>query len=268
MYKLIAIDMDGTLLNGAKTISEENYLAIQKAKKAGVKIVLATGRPLNGIKKYLAHLNLINEDDYTVVYGGAVVQNNKTEQFISRNILELKDWNYLLSLSLKLNVNIHVLTENSCITPKNNKYSNQEATMNNIPLIIDNPTNMKENLSLIKIMFIDEPEILSKAISNLPKELYDKYTIVRSAPYFLEFLNINANKGLGVETLAKSLNIMQEEVICIGDAGNDTHMVEYAGLGVAMENAFPELKEVANFITLSNENHGVAHVIDKFIFNN
>ncbi|MBC8059366.1 MAG: sugar-phosphatase [Clostridiaceae bacterium] len=268
MYKLIAIDMDGTLLKEDKTISNENFSAIQKARKPGVKIVLATGRPLNGIKKYLSHLNLINEDDYTVVFGGAVVQNNKNEEFISHNILELEDWNYLFSLSKKLKVNIHALTENSCITPKDNKYSSHEATMNSIPLIIDNPSNMKENFSLIKIMFIDEPEILSKAIDKLPKELYDKYTIVRSAPFFLEFLNINANKGLGVESLAKSLNIKQEEVICIGDAGNDTHMVEYAGLGVAMENAFPELKEVANYITLSNENHGVAHVIDKFIFNN
>lgn len=268
MYKLIAIDMDGTLLKGDKTISKENYSAIQKARKAGVKIVLATGRPLNGIKKYLSHLNLMNEDDYAVVFGGAMVQNNKSEKVISHNILELKDWNYLFSLSKKLKVNIHALTESSCITPKDNKYSNREATMNNIPLIIDNPANMKENFSIIKIMFIDEPEILEEVLTRLPEELYDKYTIVRSAPCYLEFLNINANKGLGVEALAKSLNIKQEEVICIGDAGNDTHMVEYAGLGVAMENAFPELKEVANFITLSNENHGVAHVIDKFIFNN
>jgi len=268
MYKLIAIDMDGTLLKDDKTISIENYCAIQKAKEAGVKIVLATGRPLNGIKKYLSHLDLITEHDYTVVFGGAAVLNNKTEKIISRNILDLKDWNYLFSLSQKLKINIHVLTETSCITPKDNKYSNQEAAMNNIPLIIDNPTNMKENLTLIKIMFIDEPALISEAISSLPKELYDKYTVVQSAPYYLEFLNINANKGLGVKALAKSLNIKQEEVICIGDAGNDTDMVLYAGLGVAMENGFEELKEVANFITLSNENHGVAHVINKFIFNN
>ena len=267
MYKLIALDMDGTLLKGDKTISKENYNAIQKAKKLGVKIVLATGRPLNGIKKYLEHLDLINENDYAIVYGGAVVQNTKSGKFLSNNVLKLSDWNYLFSLSQELNVNIHVLTSNECITPKDNKYSNVEATMNNIPIIIDNPSTMNKNLSLIKIMFIDEPELLEKVIAKLPKEIYDKYTVVRSAPYFLEFLNINANKGIGVDSLAKILNIKQEEVICIGDAGNDMHMVEYAGLGVAMENAFPELKEIANYITLSNENNGVAHVIDKFIFN-
>jgi Cof subfamily protein (haloacid dehalogenase superfamily) len=141
-----------------------------------------------------------------------------------------------------------------------------EATMNNIPLIIDNPLHDK-TFSPIKIMFIDEPEILEKVIDKLPADIYKKYTVVRSAPFYLEFLNLNANKGLGVDALAKKLNIKQSEVICIGDAGNDMHMVEYAGLGVAMENAFPELKEIANYVTLSNENHGVAHVINKFILN-
>ena len=99
MYKLIAIDMDGTLLNEEKKISDANYHAIQKAKKAGVKIVLATGRPLNGIKKYLKHLNLTGDEDYAVVYGGAVVQSIKTEKCLVNNILDLSDWEYLFELS-------------------------------------------------------------------------------------------------------------------------------------------------------------------------
>lgn len=259
--------MDGTLLNEDKKISEANYNAIQKAKKAGVKIVLATGRPLNGIKKYLKHLNLTGEEDYAVVYGGAMVQSIKTEQCLVKNILDMADWEYLYELSKKLNVNIHMLTSMGCITPKDNEYSKIEATMNNIPLIIENPSDNNTEIP-IKIMFIDDPEKLSKVIEALPAEVYEKYTVVKSAPYFLEFLNANANKGTGVKTLAKRLDIKQKEVICIGDAGNDVHMVEYAGLGVAMENAFPELKEVANYITYSNENDGVAHVIDRFIFNN
>jgi Cof subfamily protein (haloacid dehalogenase superfamily) len=268
MYKLIAIDMDGTLLNEDKKISETNFRAIQRAKNAGVKIVLATGRPLNGIKNYLQHLSLTSDEDYAVVYGGAVVQNIKSEKYLANNPLEMSDWDYLFKLSKVLKVNIHMLTSNACITPKNNKYSNIEANMNDIPLIIDNQIDIEDNLEPIKIMFIDDPVILSKAIENLPDEVYEKFTVVKSAPFFLEFLNAKANKGTGVEALAQKLNIEQKEVICIGDAGNDIHMVEYAGLGVAMENAFPELKKVANYITLSNENDGVAHVIDRFIFNN
>lgn len=264
MYKLVAIDMDGTLLKDDKSISDENFTAIQKAKACGVKIVLATGRPLNGIKKYLDILNLLDEEDYAIAFGGAVVQKTKSGQFISSSSLNSDSWKELFQLSQKLDVNIHALTDQACITPKDNKYSNVEASTNNIPLIIDNPLQ-DENFSPIKIMFIDEPEILTEVIKNLPAELYEKYTIVQSAPFYLEFLNLDANKGLGVGKLAEKLNIKQSEVICIGDAGNDLHMVEYAGLGVAMENAFPELKEIADYVTLSNEDHGVAHVINKFI---
>ena len=101
-------------------------------------------------------------------------------------------------------------------------------------------------------MMIDEPEVLQKAVDNLPKEVYEKYTVVRSTPYFLEFLNKAVNKGTGVELLAKHLGVKQEEVI-------------YAGMGVAMANAFDEVKKAANYITDSNEDDGVAKAIEKFV---
>ena len=112
---------------------------------------------------------------------------------------------------------------------------------------------------------IDEPEILQKAVDNLPQEVYDKYTVVRSTPYFLEFLNKAVNKGTGVELLAKHLGVNQEEIMTFGDAGNDLDMIVYAGMGVAMANGFDEVKEVANYITDSNENDGVAKAIEKFV---
>ena len=137
--------------------------------------------------------------------------------------------------------------------------------MNNIPLEIVDFHNIDSSTTIVKIMFIDKEPILSKAIEKLPKEIYDNYTVVRSAPFFLEFINKKVNKGFGVELLAKSLGIKQEEVICMGDAGNDIHMIEYAGLGVAMGNAFPEVKEIASYVTKTNEENGVAHVINKFV---
>lgn len=84
MYKLLALDMDGTLLNENKTISKENFQAIQNAKERGVKVVLATGRPLKGIEKYLNQLNLITENDYAVAFNGAVIQNTKTGKILSK----------------------------------------------------------------------------------------------------------------------------------------------------------------------------------------
>ncbi len=265
MYKLIALDMDGTLLRSDKTISKANFEAIQKAKVKGVKVVLATGRPLIGIKKYLKELKLLDEGDYAVTYNGAVVQTTKNEDIISANILSIDDIDILYGVSKKLGVNIHAFTKNNCITPKTSKYTLIEAKMNSIPIKEMDFNNLPKDTSIIKIMFIDEEEILDKVIAKLPKDLYDKYTIVRSAPYFLEFLNKKVNKGVSVKLLAKKLGIDMKDVICAGDQGNDIHMVDFAGLGVAMENATDELKKVANFVTKSNDDDGIAYVINKFI---
>lgn len=266
MFKLIAIDMDGTLLMEDKTISNENVAAIESAKKKGVKIVLATGRPLEGIDKYLSDLNLNGEEDYAVTCNGALVQNTKTGKIISKTILKFKDLMYLCNLSKEVGVCIHAFTPNGVITPYSpNKYTTLEYTTNDIPLTVVDFNTLDPKTQIIKVLFTGEPENLSEAVKKLPKEIYDKYTCMFSAPYYFEFLNKKSNKGTGVALLAKSLNIKPEEVICIGDAGNDVHMIKYAGLGVAMGNAFEEAKEVADYVTKTNEEHGVANVIEKFI---
>jgi Cof subfamily protein (haloacid dehalogenase superfamily) len=265
MYKLIALDMDGTLLREDKTISKETHKAIQRAKAKGVKVVLTTGRPIDGVKRYLKELDLINENDYAIAYNGALVQNTKTKEVIAQTLMSLEDIDYLYKLSQELKVNIHALTDSSCITPKWSKYSQVEADINDIPLDFVDFNNINKNTTIVKIMFIDEPEHLSHVISKLPLEIYEKYTVLKSTPYFLEFLDKRVNKGAGVGILAEKLGIKTEEIICVGDAGNDLHMIQFAGLGVAMGNAFPEVKEAADYVTLSNEDNGVAHVINKFV---
>jgi len=265
MYKLIAIDMDGTLLNDAKQISPGNFDAIQQASKNGVKVVLASGRPLVGFKRYLEELNLVSQDNYAVAFNGALVQTSEGNEIISRTTLTLEDYKYLYNLSKKLKVNIHALTETSVISPKDTKYTRHEAEINHIPNDIIAVDQVDGNTIIVKVMFVDEPEIIEEIMDKIPEEVRIKYTVVRSAPFYLEFLHKSVNKGAGVAALAEKLNIKQEEVICIGDAGNDIHMIKYAGLGVAMGNAFPEVKKVANFITKTNEQDGVAYIINKFI---
>ncbi|WP_125154042.1 sugar-phosphatase [Clostridium rectalis] len=268
MYKLIALDMDGTLLNSKKNISNSNLTAIKNAKKIGSKVVLATGRPLKGIKKYLKELDLINTEDYCVVFNGAVVQNVKTEEILCKKLLTINDVKNIYDISKDLNIHLHLLTLDSCITPKIGKYTQLESDLNHIPLQIKDFNKLDKNLEVVKVIFADEPDTITKSIEKLPKELFKKFTIVRSAPYFLEFLNKDVNKGTGVQLLAKNLHIPKHNIICVGDAGNDIHMIKYAGLGVAMGNAFPEVKNIADYITLTNDNDGVAHVINKFILNN
>jgi Cof subfamily protein (haloacid dehalogenase superfamily) len=267
MYKLIALDMDGTLLREDKTISKETYRAIQRARAKGVKVVLTTGRPIDGVKRYLNELNLVNDDDYVIAYNGSLIQNAKTKEVIAQTLMALDDVSYLYKISQELKVNIHALTDHSCIAPKWSTYSQVEADINGISLEFVDFNNLEKSTTVVKVMFIDEPDYLSEVVAKLPQEVYEKYTVLRSAPYFLEFLDKSVNKGAGVSILAKELGIKPEEVICVGDAGNDLDMIKFAGLGVAMGNAFPEVKEIADYITLSNEENGVAHVIDRFVLN-
>ena len=116
-----------------------------------------------------------------------------------------------------------------------------------------------------KVMFVDEKEKLDDIEKHLPEVLKSKYSVLRSAPIFLEFLNPEVNKGVGVQAIAAVENYDASEIICVGDAGNDIAMIEYAGLGVAMATASPSVKDVANHITDSNEDDGVAKVIETFM---
>lgn len=266
MYKLIALDMDGTLLNDDKVVSEKNKEALKKAKELGVYVVLASGRPIDGLLKFLEELNLLGEDDYVLSYNGCLVQKTKTREAVCDVTLKGRDLKYLKKLADEAGLNIHAFSkEKGLITPKENKYTTYEAHHNGIDFHIDDFSGIKDDEDIIKVMMIDEPEILDEGMKKLPSEVYEKYSVAKSAPFFLEFFNKEASKGIGVKLLAEHLGIKREEIITVGDEMNDYSMIEYAGLGVAMENACEKIKEIANFVTDTNNNDGVAKVVEEFI---
>lgn len=267
MIKLIAIDMDGTLLKENKTISSNTLKSIKAAQEKGVKIVLATGRPLKGIKPYLDFLKINGKNDFAITCNGAMVQNIFTENVVAKQFMTIDDLLYLYELSKKLGVYIHAFVEGSCISPNENPYANLEHSFNNIPIEIIDFYKLSKDTKIVKVLFGEEPKKLKEASKRLPKGLNEKYNIMFSAPVFLEFLHPSVSKGFGVKLLAENFNISQDQIICIGDAENDIHMIKYAGLGVAMGNAFPSVKKIANYITKTNEEDGVAHVINKFVLN-
>ncbi|WP_446897773.1 Cof-type HAD-IIB family hydrolase [Clostridium sp. LBM24168] len=265
MYKLVAIDMDGTLLKNDKTISSENMDAIKRAVEHNVKIIPATGRPTKGIKKYLEQLNLISNSNYTVAFNGALVENTKSHNVIYEKLLLLNDIKYIYELGKKININIQISLKELNITPFSNEYSRKDALLNEIGLKIENFSKLSSDNHIFKVMFMDDETVLSKGIAKLPEEIYHKYTVLRSEPYYLEFMNKTTNKWYGVETAAQKLGIRKDEIICIGDSGNDIHMIKNAGLGVAMGNASDKIKNISDYVTKTNEENGVAHVINKFI---
>ena len=295
MYKLLALDMDGTLLDENKKISKKNIQAIKKAKQLGVKIVIASGRTIQGIEKYLEKLDLLSEDNYCVVCSGSLVMNNTKEKVIQSNPLSYEDFRYIFDLAKQLDINLNMYSDESILIHSNNYYSRLDAIANNLPLEIMDFNSLNKDTLITKIMLINEdlsmleemqalfPNIivedtsiqskkdynkeLFKDISKLPVEFLEKFTVSKVTPFNVEVMKKSSNKRSGLEKIAEQFKIKPQEIICIGDSGNDKEMIEYAGLGVAMGNAFPEIKEIADYVTLTNDENGVAHVIDKFILN-
>lgn len=257
--------MDGTLLNHKKEISTVNKAAIRAAQEKGKKVVIATGRPLVGIQRYLKQLEMVTDEDYVIAFNGALVQTAKTGRVIYKKTLHWDDYQALYAVSLELGVNIHALTENHVMTPVANQYTDVEANINGIETEIIPVAKVPKDTNIVKVMFIDDPKKLDEITPKLPDWVKERYTIVRSADIFLEFLDNTVNKGTGVAAVASEMGITAKEVICVGDAGNDLDMIRYAGLGVAMENAFDYVKEEADFITHSNDADGVARVIEQFM---
>ena len=236
--KLIAIDMDGTLLLPDHTISPAVKNAIAAARARGVNVVLTTGRPYAGVHNYLKELHMEQPGDYCITYNGALVQKAADGSTVAQTALS--DISY---------------------------YTVHESFVATIPLVFCEAEKMDPNTQFLKVMMIDEPAILDQAIARIPQEVKEKYTVLKSAPYFLEILDKRVNKGTGVKSLADVLGIKPEEIMAIGDQENDIAMIEYAGVGVAMDNAIPSVKEVANFVTKSNLEDGVAFAIEKYVLN-
>ncbi|XOQ35945.1 MAG: Putative phosphatase YxeH [Lactococcus sp.] len=264
--KLIAIDIDGTLVNNNREITPEVFEAVQKAKAAGVKIVIATGRPLLGVQNILEALNLLDAGDYVITYNGALVQATATGEAFIDEPLTYDDYLDIEMESRRLKTPLHSITMSTVYTHNRNisKYTINEAYITGLPLKYRTAEEMAKH-EIIKMMYIDDPDKLDATIAKLPQRFRERYTIVKSTPFYLEILNKNASKGLAVQHLAEKLGISYEETMAIGDEENDRSMLEAVGNPVVMANGNPELKKIAKYITKSNEDSGVAHAINEWV---
>ncbi|CAH0525901.1 Cof-type HAD-IIB family hydrolase [Vibrio hippocampi] len=268
MYKLIAIDLDGTLLTSDKQISPRTQEALLSAKQQGVQVLLASGRPLKGMLPYLQQLGLITDQDYVVHSNGCFVANVGSGEVIHQQLISGADAKKVAVLAKQLGLDCHAFsTELGLITPKTNPYTQLEAKINNLEINEYDFAQLEDDHRIIKAMIVAAPEDLAKAAPLVPQSFKDDYTVVQSSPYFLEFINPATNKGQGVQVVADRLNVAQSEVICFGDAENDHHMIEWAGLGIAMDNAMPQTKALADELTDNNNADGVAKGVERHVLN-
>ena len=273
MIKLIAIDMDGTLLNEKKHIDKAQKEAIHEAVEAGIKIVLCTGRPLYGILPFYEELGLseLDSEGYVILNNGCSIHKTKDWKLIDQVNFTSDDIEYLYKFSESYDINFTLVNDtyyfNIGRKPTDELIKDAGFVFSDITDIsLEEAKSGKHKI--MKIMFLGNPEIMADFQKENENILKDKYSSVLSQPYVYEILPKGNNKGTALKKLAKKLGIKQEEIMAIGDGNNDIEMFEYANYSVAMENGTELAKKAAKYQTDSNENDGVAKAIRKYALNN
>lgn len=265
--KLITIDIDDTLVNTAKQVTPRVKAALQEATAQGVKVVLTTGRPLPGVQEYLDELGLNHQDDqYAITYNGGVVQTTNGEELGGKELAYL-DYLRLREVADELGAYLQVETIDAAYTSAKeiNYWASRENFLIKMPLIIKPVDEMDPNDHYVKFMFIGDEADIDSWRDALPADVKEAYYIVKSTPQHLEFMHKDATKGSGLLTLAAKLGIDRSETMALGDQQNDVTMIEAAGLGVAMGNAVPEVKAVADVETTTQNTDGVGVAVEKWV---
>jgi len=260
--RFIAIDIDGTLITPDKRITNPVREALEYAEKKGVMVSLITGRLYPTCKRYSLELGISGP---CIIYQGAMIIDSRTDRVLQEirvpKRVALEIIKYSRENSLSLNV---YMDQYTFYTEKPNEYSILDAQLNEVEIQIVEDIERIVTNDPLKLMFVGEPNTIS-SLETFFTSKDDSYSATTSLPQFLEIVGKKATKKDALEWLSKRLKIEQEEIMAIGDSHNDISMIEWAGIGVAMGNADEKVKKVADFITLSNTEDGVAYAIKKFI---
>lgn len=268
--KVIAIDIDDTLVDEEKKLTDSVKIAIKKAKSAGIKVVLCTGRPLAGVLPLLEQLQLGGQQEqYVVSFGGSLVQTTDGK-IISSVPLGYEAYVDLEYLARKNGLHFHAISKDRIYTADRDigEYTIYESSLVSLNVSYRTPAEMR-GVKIVKAMFVDQSEVLDAALQDYTEfaKLEDRVTFTRSTPFYYEANTKGVSKGSALKKLCEELNLTADNLMAIGDGGNDLSMIEYAGIGVAMGNAIPELKKSAQIITADNNHDGVARAIEKYALN-
>lgn len=287
MYKLVAIDLDGTLLNSYGEVSDENKQAIKNAINKGVEVVLSSGRIGDSVESLA---NELGANNYYISGNGSMLYNMKEEKVEYENFIEKEKMLKLIKICDENSIYYSIYTENMVITKalkynvafynyeNSKKASNKRTNINIVQNIYEYVENLEDD-KFLKITICDDSEIIFsriidkfKKINNIDvldvshmsrKIIKDGTEEVPVEYYYTEITNKNVDKWTAIEYLIKKINIKKEEVVAIGDNMNDELMIKNAGLGVAMGQANPKIKAIADVVTQDNNNNGVAIILDK-----
>ena len=263
--RLIALDLDGTLLNSEKEISRENFEAVQAARKKGVHVVLTTGRPLIAIQPFLKTLDMLDFEDFSITFNGGLVQRN-TGEIVSKKTFSYDELTKIKQLTDELGIPCDILSEEKVFVTKSVMPSCYH-TINKMLTYLDMDFSEVPREGVFnKIVSCTDKELLDAALAKIPADFREGFELFKTQAKLLEFMPKGINKAYGLTQLTNVLGMTAENVMAMGDESNDLSMLAWAKYGVAMANGTDEVKRHAKIISdLTNDEHAVAAMIEKYV---
>lgn len=264
-FRAIALDLDGTLTNHDKVVTPRTRQALLKAQEQGTVIILASGRPTYGIVPVAECLELEKRGGYILSYNGGNIVNAKTGEKLFSQFLPDAVIPILYKYAKEKNHALLGYAGNEIITEMpDDQYVKEESRINKMNIRkVDNLLDALEPHPT-KLLMTGDPTDMIKAEEELVEILGEKMDIFRSAPFFLELVPKGIDKAQSLLRLLSKINLTPADLIAFGDGYNDLSMLKLAGVGVAMANAAPEVRADADYVTLSNEEDGVAAALLHF----
>lgn len=265
-YKVLAFDIDGTLTDSKKQLAESTKRTIMAAANQGCTIAIATGRPVPGVKDLAKELKFDEINGYVISLNGGIVMSWKDKKIIEEHKIPVEFNARICDLAKEHNVAILTYEGDDVITEQpDDKYAQIEARINKIN--IKPIEDMKSHLTFAvpKFIMLGDGEVLAEVEKKIKPVLEKDLDVYRSEPFFLEIMPKGINKANALESLLKEVGAVREELMAFGDGYNDISMIEYAGMGIAMANGNDSIKEKADYVAPSNDEEGIAHVLEKFV---
>lgn len=266
-YKLLVLDVDGTLLNEAKEISKRTLAALLKVQQMGVRIVLASGRPTYGLLPLAKSLELGNYGGYLVSYNGCQIISAQNGEILFERRINPELVPYLEKKARKNNFSLLTYHDDTLVTDSpENRHVQREAALNNLQIIREDEFSTGIDFAPCKCVLVsDDEEALIDLEAYWKKRLDGTMDVFRSERYFLEVVPCGVDKANTLGALLDMLKVKRDEVMAIGDGVCDVTMIQLAGMGVAMGHSPESVKACADYVTVSNEDDGVAQAVEKAI---
>ncbi|SJZ65495.1 Cof-type HAD-IIB family hydrolase [Anaerorhabdus furcosa] len=267
MIKLVATDLDGTLLNCNRELSDTNKRTIKKLIDSNIIVCFATGRPLGGIKKFLEQCNLTEIESYSITNTGACVYQNKGYEILRAKYLNSEDYHLIESYTNGINIQVAGYSDYDLYSFEKviNPALNHDSKILSMPITETDIYEITNPIGRLNIM--GDKENIDQAISCIPEAVLENYYTVRNETFSFELLNKKSGKGKAIKFLMKYLGLQRDEVLVLGDNFNDIDMLKEAGISVAMGQAHEDVKKVCTMITDTNDDDGFTKAIDEIIYN-